>query len=125
MFVHDYDYKGFESVLFCCLWDLSKIIEKLKCFSLAVSLHSLLIGEEECFQRYELPNEARDYIPLLLSRRTRGKIIQRLIIDRGHVSRIQKKVEINVDVDIINQKLMESHCKHLQWFGNDHSIPFR
>jgi len=91
---------AWESTLAYLLWDCVAVLEKKKCHSLAVSiLETILMGGTV---HAETPRDIFDpFVRSLISRRVRGKAIERLIIDRGHlekaVIKAQKEAENAVE----------------------------
>jgi len=89
-----------ESALAYLLWDCVLVLEKKKCYGLAVTvLETILIGYTDVLDRNE--SESRQvsdstfasFIRCLVSRRVRGKAFERLVIDQGHIERTAAKIE--------------------------------
>ena len=86
-----------ESALAYLLWDCVAVLEKKKCYGLAVSiLETILMGAP--VQKESLQDLFDPFVRSLISRRVRGKAIERLIIDRGHLEKVAAK----------SQKMMEN-----------------
>ena len=87
---------AWESTLAYLLWDCVAVLEKKKCHDLAVSiLKTILTGgslhlESSC-------NYFDPFVRSLISRRVRGKAIERLIIDQGHLEKASAKSQKEAD----------------------------
>ena len=88
---------SWESVLSYILWDCVSVLEKKKCYELAVlTLKTILMGNRGSCDQTDEKNGAsishRDvYVRSLLSRRVRGKAFERLVIDQSHLEKLEKK----------------------------------
>jgi hypothetical protein len=81
-----------ESALAYLLWDCVTVLEKKKCYGLAVSiLETILMGAP--VQKESLQKLFDPFVRSLISRRVRGKAIERLIIDRGHLEKVAAKLQ--------------------------------
>eukprot|EP00590_Aulacoseira_subarctica_P005777 CAMPEP_0172432948 /NCGR_PEP_ID=MMETSP1064-20121228/65751_1 /TAXON_ID=202472 /ORGANISM="Aulacoseira subarctica , Strain CCAP 1002/5" /LENGTH=797 /DNA_ID=CAMNT_0013180599 /DNA_START=518 /DNA_END=2911 /DNA_ORIENTATION=+ len=132
-----------EAILANCLWDMVEICEKCGCYALAVdslmiitglSIPSKVIGHTP--SNIELDSSRQAFVQLLLSRRSRGKALERLVIDHVHLLRqeakglhnsIRKpKVESNVlvdaETDLSGTQKLSFHL--LGKVGIDSSVPF-
>ena len=114
----------FEGVLFYCIWDLISIIEKSGNYNLSLYLLSLIVGEEEAYAQHNLPLYLSTYIPLILSRRSRGKAYERLLVDRGHLLRKRKK-DKNLKTESLEKDEANFYSKTIEQLCKTDSIPFR
>ena len=79
-----------EGSLAYLLWDIIPIFERLDLYAEAVrSLQVLLFGRGTVDYAIDLSESG--VVHCLLSRRARGKALDRLVIDRNHLSRLAKK----------------------------------
>lgn len=91
---------SWESALAYLLWDCVLVLEKKKCYDLAVTvLETILIGYTDVLDSNESESRQVSHSPFasfircLVSRRVRGKAFERLVIDQGHIERIAAKIE--------------------------------
>ena len=81
---------AWESTLAYLLWDCVAVLEKKKCHELAVSILEIILMGRSI--RAEASCDSFDsFVRSLISRRVRGKAIERLIIDRGHIEKAAAK----------------------------------
>jgi hypothetical protein len=91
-----------EGILAYCLWDVVDIFEKKSRYCLAVDILLLITGLSlpGCFRNKkifaitssnDLDPSRQAFVQLLLSRRSRGKAVERLVIDLLHILRKEAK----------------------------------
>jgi hypothetical protein len=97
------------------LWDIIPYYEKNGMFRLAVqSLQVLLFGKIEHQLDEPTVIESTALAPLLLSRRARGKVLDRLVIDSSHLHRAvhrEDKTSPKVKTKILTERT-DTFCKH-------------
>ena len=80
---------AWESTLAYLLWDCVAVLEKKKYHDLAVSiLETILMGGSV---HPKACDSFDSFVRSLISRRVRGKAVERLIIDRGHIEKAAAK----------------------------------
>jgi hypothetical protein len=119
-----------EGIFAYCLWDAVEIFEKTGRYALAVELLLLITGlsiPSSCstLQTFGSNNDfdslRQAFVQLLLSRRSRGKALERLVIDLMHLLRQEAK-ELRDSNSGLQKKSSalcekeENHCDHQKLF---------
>jgi len=109
----------FESVITYCIYDGIPVLEKRGYFHLAYALTSLILGMKENGR-----SDASNFLQLVLPRRSRGKALERHIINRGHIARYDRKVSKSSGLMCKDDSFETFHFNIIKDMCSTVSVPF-